>query len=76
MDKKNDTEKKGVRITKDLVIAALALRCPWRSAEYVVQAHCGRGPRPTNCNPRLCTQCTEIFRDMVRIAEEGIDEFI
>ena len=67
---------KGHRITKDLIIAALAYRCPYRTSKSPVWAACDDGTHRTNCNPRLCTQCTDIFKDMVKIAEEGIDNYI
>ena len=68
-------KSKPVRITRDLIIAALAMRCPWRTCTNPIYAACERGAR-SNCNPRLCTRCTDIFKDMAKIAEEGIDNYI
>ena len=62
--------KKQFRITKELVIAARALRCPMR-VEDGVFTHCG-GEHPSNCNPRLCTYCTDIIKDMYKIANGEI----
>lgn len=59
--------KKKTRITKELVIGALALRCPNRKGGGVFHCcDCGDG-HPTNCNPRLCTWTIDFFRDMVAI---------
>lgn len=65
-----------VRITKDLIIAALAYRCPWRTSTNPVLAYCDDGEHQTNCNPRLCTRCTDIFKDIRKIAIEGIDNYL
>lgn len=64
------------KISKDLIIAALAYRCPWRTDTNPIWAACDDGEHRSNCNPRLCTRCTDIFKDMVKIAEEGIDNYI
>lgn len=68
---------KRFKITRDLIIAALALRCPHRTTTNPIYADCDdwNGHR-SNCNPRLCTYCTDIFKDMAKIAEEGIDNYI
>ena len=62
---------KGTRITRDLVIAAQALRCPQRNGSGVF-IRCGY-EHPTNCNPRLCTWCTDFLQDMRKIAEGEIE---
>lgn len=62
--------KKQFRITKDLIIAARALRCPLR-VEDGICSYCG-GDKPTNCNPRQCTFCTLILTDIARIASGEI----
>lgn len=67
---------KKVRITRDLIIAALAYRCPWRTDTNPIWAGCSDGEHQTKCNPRLCTRCTDIFKDMAKIAEEGIENYI
>ena len=65
------------KITRDLIIAALAYRCPYRTDKNPIWAVCDTGGgHCTNCNPRLCTRCTDIFKDMAKIAEEGIDNYI
>lgn len=76
MARTNKGNKSGVRITRDLIIAALALRCPWRTEMNPIWAGCSYGDYLSNCNPRLCTRCTDIFRDMAKIAEDGIDNYI
>lgn len=72
-----ETKKKQYKITRDLIIAALAYRCPNRTDKSPVWAACEdlAGHR-SNCNPRLCTRCTDIFKDMAKIAEEGIDNYL
>ena len=53
--------------TKDLIIAAIAHRCPQRrkpGAVYVC------GDTSTVCNPRLCTRTTSFIRDM-RMIDSG-----
>lgn len=67
---------KGYRLTKDLVIAAQAIRCPYRSEQNPIYARCESGSTPTNCNPRLCTWCLDFLKDCAKIAEEGIDNYI
>lgn len=70
-------KKQGFIITKNLVIAALALRCPNRTDTNPIYARCDRGGGVfTNCNPRLCTMWTDFAKDMARIKEEGIDNYI
>lgn len=70
-------KKKPVKITRDLIIAALAYRCPFRTSTNPIYAACEdfSGHR-TNCNPRLCSRCVDIFKDMRKIADEGIDNFL
>lgn len=70
-------KNKPVRITRDLIIAALAYRCPNRTDTNPIYAACVdfSGHR-TSCNPRLCTHCTDIFKDMAKIAEEGIYNYL
>lgn len=72
-----DNKPKGHRITRDLIIAALAMRCPHRTDTNPIYAACVdfSGHR-TNCNPRLCTRCTDIFKDMAKISEEGIENYL
>lgn len=69
-------QNKRFKLTRDLVIAALALRCPYRTDSNPIWAACDNGSHRTNCNPRLCTRCTDIFKDMAKIAEEGIENYI
>ena len=76
MGKKQSNQHQPIRITRDLIIAALAYRCPWRTSTNPIYAACFDGEHRTNCNPRLCTHCTDIFKDMAKIAEEGIDNYI
>lgn len=66
-----EKKSKGTRITRDLVIGALALRCPHRrgSGAFI---HCG-DEHPTNCNPRLCTWTGDFFKAMAMIANGEID---
>ena len=66
---------KRTAITKDLIIAALAYRCPFRTDTNPIYAAC-EGETQTNCNPRLCSRCTQIFKDMAMIAEQGIDNYL
>lgn len=63
---------KRIRITKDLIIKALAYDCPWR-ADSGAFVHCSYGSRSSNCKPSLCTHCTDIFRTMRKIVDEEID---
>ena len=65
------------KITRDLLIAALAYRCPHRTDTNPIYAACDdfSGHR-SNCNPRQCTRCTDIFKDMAKIADEGIDNYL
>lgn len=65
MAKEQQSKKQGVRISRDLVIAAQALRCPQRNDSGMF-VRCGY-EHPTNCNPRLCTWCTDFLKDMFRI---------
>lgn len=58
-------------ITRDLVIAAQALRCPHRRGAGAF-IYCG-DEHPTNCNPRLCTWCTDFLRDMAKMANGEIE---
>lgn len=59
----------GFRITKELIIGALALRCPQRRKPGVTYCcDCGDG-HPTNCNPRMCTWTHDFMLDMVAIAK-------
>lgn len=62
-------DKKGIRLTKDLVIAALAMRCPNRkhTGPYYYICDSGDG-HPTNCNPRLCMHTISFFDDIRDIA--------
>lgn len=56
------------KITRDLIIAAMALRCPCREDTGVFVKCVDLSGHETNCNPRLCTFCTDIFNDMEKIA--------
>lgn len=62
---------KRTKITKDLVIGALTLRCPHRRG-HGVSIHCG-DDHPTNCNPRQCVWTTDFFKAMQKIADGEID---
>lgn len=68
---------KRIKITKDLIIAYFAKHCPNRkhSSGYTYICDDGDG-HPTNCNPRLCTGCTEIFSEMAKIEEEGKENYL
>lgn len=70
MAKQSDNNgRKGVKISKELIIGALALRCPNRKGSGVFyRCDCGDG-HPTNCNPRLCMHTISFFDDMVAIAK-------
>lgn len=61
------------KITRDLIIAAMALRCPCREDEGVSVRCVDLAGHETNCNPRLCTFCTDIFKDMAKIASGEIN---
>lgn len=61
------------KITKDMIIAAMALRCPCREDNGPFAKCVDLAGHETNCNPRLCTFCTDILKDMAKIASGEID---
>ena len=68
-----EKKTKGIRLTRNLLIAALAYECPFRVGGDVLY-HCDTGDgHPTNCTPHLCTHCTDIFRTMTKISTGEID---
>ena len=68
-------QQNSVKITRDLLAKALTWNCPYYSRDGVASC-CTQGGKPyTNCQgpAQLCTQVTDIFVTMKKIAEGEIE---
>ena len=67
-------QQNSVKITRDLLAKALTWHCPFYTRDGIASC-CNQGGRRTNCGgpAQLCTQVTDIFVTMKKIAEGEIE---